>query len=155
MQISTISVVIEFMSLGYLKAVAGPTLYGTVMVRISISIWRRALITGRTVRRQAMALSSLRSVYQTKRISRKVVKSKKTSIGRIADSSVDVHIKATRRLSIKSTFEKDDRWLDDTELSPIPRCDSPIALWPCEGFCKPSDVELPHVVRIVSRCLHE
>ncbi|KAK0433728.1 caspase domain-containing protein [Armillaria borealis] len=114
--------------------------------RRSDSIWNR------NVRRQAMTLSSLtrssRSVYQTKRVSRKVVKSKKTSIGRIADSNVDVHIKATRRLSIKSTFEKDDRWLDDTELSPIPRCDSPIAVWPCEGFCQPSDVELPHVISL-------
>ncbi|KAK0200469.1 caspase domain-containing protein [Desarmillaria ectypa] len=108
--------------------------------RRSDSMWNR------NVRRQAMALS--RSVYQTKRVSRKVVKSKKTSIGRIADSNVDVHIKATRRLSIKSTFEKYDRWLDDTELSPIPRCDSPIALWPCEGFCQPSDAELPYVISL-------
>ncbi len=78
-----------------------------------------------------------------KRVSKKVVKSKKTSIERIADSNVDVNM-------------KDDRWLDDTELSPIPRwCDSPIPIWPCDGFCKPSDVELPHVVRIVSCGLHE
>lgn len=108
--------------------------------RRSDSLWNR------NVRRQAMVLS--RSVYQTKRVSKKVVKSKKTSIGRIADANVDVHIKATRRLSIKSTFSKDDRWLDDTELSPIPRCDSPIALWPCEGFCQPSDTEFPFVISL-------
>ncbi|KAK0432558.1 caspase domain-containing protein [Armillaria borealis] len=104
---------------------------------LDINLEARALITGRTVRRQAMALSSVRSVYQTKRVSKKVVKSKKTSIERIADSNGDVHM-------------KDDRWLDDTELPPIPRCDSPIALWPCDGFCKPSDMELPHAISLGS-----
>ncbi|KAK0421726.1 caspase domain-containing protein [Armillaria borealis] len=110
--------------------------------RRSDSIWNR------NVRRQAMLLS--RSVYQTKRVSRTVVKSKKTSIERIADSNMDVHIKATRCLSIKSNCEKDVRWLDDTDSSPIPRCDSPIAMWPCDGFCKPSDVEFPHVISLGS-----
>ncbi|KAK0445003.1 caspase domain-containing protein [Desarmillaria tabescens] len=114
-------------------------------MNLDINLQSRPLNTDRTVRRQAMLN---RSVYQTKRVSRKVVKSKKTSIGRIADPNVDVHIKATRRLSIKSTFEKDDRWLDDTELSPIPRCDSPIAIWPCEGFCQPSDAEFPRVISL-------
>ncbi|PBK69283.1 hypothetical protein ARMSODRAFT_1018716 [Armillaria solidipes] len=104
---------------------------------LDINLEVRALITGRTVRRQAMALSSVRSVYQMKRVSKKVVKSKKTSIERIADSNGDVHM-------------KDDRWLDDTELSPILRCDSPIAIWPCDGFCKPSDVELPHAISLGS-----
>ncbi|SJL06810.1 uncharacterized protein ARMOST_10152 [Armillaria ostoyae] len=98
---------------------------------------RSDFIWNRNVRRQAMALINVRSVYQTKRVSKKVVKSKKTSIERIADSNGDVHM-------------KDDRWLDDTELSPIPRCDSPIAIWPCDGFCKPSDVELPHAISLGS-----
>ncbi len=113
-------------------------------MNLDINLEARTLSTSHTARHQVMALSSgMRSVYQMKHVSKKVVKSKKTSIKRIVDSNVDVNMKG-------------DRWLlDDTKLSPIPRCDSPIPIWPCDGFCKPSDVELPHVVRIFSRGLHE
>ncbi|PBK83358.1 hypothetical protein ARMGADRAFT_675631 [Armillaria gallica] len=83
----------------------------------SDSIWNR------NVRRQAMAPSSgVRSVYQMKCVSKKVVKSKKTSIERIADSNVDVNMKG-------------DRWLpDDTELSPIPGVILPFQYGPAMAF---------------------
>ncbi len=156
MQISTISVVIEFMSLGYLKAVAGPTLYGNRNgTNLDINLEARSNY------RPHSATPSDGPEQPEVGVSKR-----NASVGRLSSPrkppSGELRTRVwmfilshptscqSNRLSRKMI----DGWMIRS-CHLFPGAILPSALWPCEGFCKPSDVELPHVVRIVSRCLHE
>jgi hypothetical protein len=77
-----------------------------------------------------------RNVYQRKRVSEKSVSSRKTSVDKLVNTATKaerIFVK-TKSLSLKSNFV---RWYgDDKPESPILRCDSPVSMFPCDGFCR-------------------
>jgi len=102
--------------------------------RKSNSMWnanvRRPALPPPTPISPGSPLVSSRVVYQSKRVSTKNIKTRRTSIDKLLNPPVNfkrLSIK-TQSLSITSDFQM---WLG-SELSPITRCDSPLALF-CEG----------------------
>ncbi|KAF8903597.1 peptidase C14, caspase domain-containing protein [Mucidula mucida] len=72
-------------------------------------------------------LVSTRGVYQTQRVSDSMLKTRKSSIQH-CEGRQRVQ---TRKLSVKAAYEPSM----PTPMSPIELCESPVALFPCDGWC--------------------
>ncbi|KAF8879362.1 caspase domain-containing protein [Infundibulicybe gibba] len=110
---------------------------------------RSDILWNANVRRHAIISS--RHVYQSRRTSVNRVQSRRTSIDQLLVGSMDKFQSMTVKslsLDIRSELEK---WYD-TPSSPIQRCASPDALYPCSGFCGPAQAssETAHVISLAS-----